>query len=130
MENLKKVQISELAVVLISLLLVGSMLFGIVLKKGQQTKDDSQKKKILTEIQGGLEKYFEDEGKYPEKIENLKPTYLTEVPTAVGNYAWVYEPENNGQTYTLKVQLENARLTDDNVMENSGLLFYQLQSKQ
>lgn len=76
---------------------------------------DTDRKNDLKNIQTQLETYFNDNGSYPELLDDLVDGYMDAIPEPPRNtdpdYEAGYESED-GTTYTLEVTLENANDPD------------------
>jgi hypothetical protein len=48
-----------------------------------------------------LEEYRKDHNKFPEKLEDLVPEYLSRVPRPAWRFRYRYQVYENGQTYTI-----------------------------
>ena len=72
-------------------------------------KSDSTRKLNITSVKKGIEKYRIEKKKYPEKLEQLTPDYLTVIPLdPVTKNTYDYIPAKNLSSYTL-----SATLSDD-----------------
>lgn len=96
-----------LAVVTIGVL---STLFVSNIKKAEAKARDIQRKNDLKQIQGALEVYKEDNGKYPDGLNYLESRYMQEIPEDPLDkepHVYIYTPGPGPDEYTLTAVLEN-----------------------
>ncbi|HBG81742.1 TPA: hypothetical protein DDW69_02760 [candidate division CPR2 bacterium] len=126
----KKSNISEIIIVLIVLSTITALATGLIIKRNNQLNNDGKRKASILEIQKSLENYYGEEGMYPANLDMLIPNYLETKPPDIGDYPYEYMPTSNNITYKLKVKLERPNVEDDYVVDDSGMKYYQVESKQ
>jgi type II secretory pathway pseudopilin PulG len=127
-KKIKHISSETIVIILASLLLI-AVATGMALKKQQQLKNDNKKRAAVIEIQKGLENYFQNEGQYPDNLNDLVPDYLKSLPNQVNSIPFEYLFSGNHSTYKLRVGLENARSDDEHVTEENGTQYYQVEAK-
>ena len=61
----------------------------------------------LLSVQQGLDLYGLVNGKYPDKVEQLTPKYILQVPTG---YDIIYTPLDNNENYSLKAKVKGKEV--------------------
>lgn len=74
----------------------------------ENTKNDQSRKFDLSNLEKGLENYFEENKKYPEKLEVLTPDYLTVIPLdPISKNPYRYELSKDFKSFELSSQLSD-----------------------
>jgi general secretion pathway protein G len=85
----------ELIIVIAVLGVLASLVIPSVIgvkKEAEETADDTNK--II--VENALERYYAKEGEYPEKLSDLVPNYIKQVPDSL---AGTYNPAQDRQSY-------------------------------
>lgn len=74
----------------------------------ENTKNDQSRKLDLANLEKGLENFNEKNKRYPEKLEELTPDYLTVIPLdPISKIPYGYEPSKDLKNFALSAQLSD-----------------------
>lgn len=86
---------------------------GITVEEMQGKQRDTIRISDLMQIDTALDLYFDDNQKYPQKLDNLMPDYISNIPAnpTPGGIPYTYEPSTDLSTFKLSFVLETGNYT-------------------
>lgn len=121
-KNLVKLGLLFLIPIVLGLLFYGYLVFDEC-RINQKYKETFE---LAKQIVASIEKYNQENGKYPQSLEDLIPEYIDGIkPPTWGNSGWVYGLEPQGFYFCIGY----GKIKDDPILDLYPIIFYDYSGK-